>query len=407
MARERRQVVRYLVALDTAALGWAVAAVADWHGSRHDWAMLGLLAALAVAYEEGVRRLGRLRLRLRSEVHDMTAVWLVAAAVVLPASLIVLLAGAVFSHLWLRQQRPAGEPLYRKIAVAAGALLGCLAAHTVFQAVASRWEDAPWLLSGGLDVLVVLLVFTAVTRAAQAIGMLLAGVRGRALLGARDENLDEVATLCLGGLVAVAALREPWLCAFVLPPMVSLQRAALVRELETAATVDAKTGLLNAVAWEELGRRELARARRTGQPVAVLILDIDRFKQVNDRFGHLVGDDVLRRVGHCLQSSVREFDTVGRFGGEEFVVVLPCAAESEASIVAERLRSRINQLRISSRLGADSDRQDASMSVSIGVARAPADGTEITDLLLAADRALYAAKSRGRNCVVVADGSTG
>ncbi len=80
------------------------------------------------------------------------------------------------------------------------------------------------------------------------------GVRGHALLGTRDDNLIELATLCLGGLLSLAVVHQPWLAALVLVPMIALQRGALVRELETAATVDAKTGLLNAVAWEHLRR---------------------------------------------------------------------------------------------------------------------------------------------------------
>jgi diguanylate cyclase (GGDEF)-like protein len=251
---------------------------------------------------------------------------------------------------------------------------------------------------------VVVAIYSVICRGLTTGGRMLLGLRGRLLLGAQDDNWNELAAACLGGLVALSAVRAPWLAVLVVPPMVLLRRAAMIRELEMAATIDAKTGLLNALAWEEITRRELARGKRNRHPVGILILDIDRFKLINDRFGHLVGDDVLRQIGTHLKASVREFDSVGRFGGEEFVVVLPEASAMESLVVAERLRARIGEMRVSALAGGSPDNSGVPMSVSIGVACAPEDGDELTDLLLAADGALYKAKERGRNCVVLVAG---
>jgi diguanylate cyclase len=228
------------------------------------------------------------------------------------------------------------------------------------------------------------------------------GARGRVLIGSYDDNLIELATLCLGGLVALAALYQPWLAVLVIAPMYTLQRGALVRELETAATTDAKTGLLNAVAWEQLAKRELVRGERERYSVAVLIIDIDRFKLVNDRFGHLAGDDVLRGIGRSLGGAMREYDTVGRFGGEEFVAVLPEADEISALTVAERVRSRVNRIRVSDLVEGIEPVDDVVLAVSIGVACTPVDGFELAELLHAADQALYRAKESGRNQVQLA-----
>ena len=98
---------------------------------------------------------------------------------------------------------------------------------------------------------------------------------------------------------------------------------------------ETKTGLLNATAWEQLAQRELARSRREKYDLAVLIIDLDRFKLVNDRFGHLVGDEVLKGIGRCLSAETRDYDTVGRFGGEEFVAVLPETSAADAVGVAD------------------------------------------------------------------------
>jgi diguanylate cyclase (GGDEF)-like protein len=240
--------------------------------------------------------------------------------------------------------------------------------------------------------------------------MIVTGAPFRAVLGTKDENLVELATLCLGGLVALALVEQPFLAILAIAPMVTLQRGALMRTLETAATIDAKTGMLNAVAWEHLAEKELARGVRNRTSTAVLIIDIDRFKMVNDRYGHLVGDAVLRGVGKCLAGEVREYDTVARFGGEEFVAVLPSAGDVDALIVAERLRSRVADLRVSAivdsvdRVKPD---EDDWLAVSIGVSCSPVDGAELSDLLHAADGALYRAKAAGRNRVLLADRGTG
>jgi diguanylate cyclase (GGDEF)-like protein len=362
---------------------------------------------MALAFEEGVRRAARLQLRMSADLkRDMTSVWAVAAAVALPPFSAVILLTSVLSYVWFRQHRPAGESLPRKLFNASTVLLGSLFSGVVVREFGRLWVSWPWQLGGAAAVLVAILAYTLVNRTLVSIGLLTLHVRSRALLGSREDNLIEAATLCLGGLVAIAVLHEPWLCILVLAPMITLQRGALVRELETAAMVDAKTGLFNAVAWEQVAKHELARALRETKPAAILIIDIDRFKLVNDRCGHLAGDAVLKAVGKCLSTGVREYDTVGRFGGEEFVVVLPGAGDLTALTIAERLRAHVNALRLSAIAGCDDVGEDP-LSVSIGVACAPIDGDDVPSVLLAADGALYAAKDSGRNRVALADRGLG
>ncbi|MBN9620970.1 MAG: GGDEF domain-containing protein, partial [Actinobacteria bacterium] len=343
-----RSFVAYILAVDLVAFLWSLTDVARMGTSPRQWGVLGLLCLIALIFEESARRSARLQLRLSSDMkRDMTSVWCIAAAVALAPGFAVLLLGVVLTYVWFRQQRPAGEVLHRKTFNAATVLLGALGAGALVRAASHLWHDTPWMLDGAISVVVAIVAYTLINRALVTACLLIMGLRGRALMGGADDNLIEIATLCLGGLVALAVLYQPWLSILVLAPMVTLQRGALVRELETAATVDSKTGLLNAVAWEHLASRELLRAGRAEKPVAILIIDIDRFKSVNDRFGHLAGDAVLRGVGRCLAAQVREYDTVGRFGGEEFVAVLPEATQVEALIVAERMRSKVNELRVS------------------------------------------------------------
>jgi len=376
---------------------------ATWSGH---WAVMSFaFVAMAILFEECVARAARLEMRLTENLRrDMTSVWTVASAVVLPPAYAAVVVVAISVHIWLRQHRPVGRALYRTVYNTSNYVLATLIADVVVHHYQDAWSQLPLALGGAISVLVAIAVYTFFNRLLISTALLLVGVSLKDLRGTRHENLIELATLCLGGLVAIVALHEPWLCLLVLAPMVTLQRGALVAELETAATVDSKTGLLNALAWEHLTHRELSRAEREGYDLAVLIIDIDRFKLVNDKYGHLVGDRVLQHVGKVLAAGVREYDTVGRFGGEEFVAVLPNAGDADALVVAERLRSRVNELRIAALLDgpAPEGAAEHALAVSIGVACTRYDGSEVSDLLVAADAAMYRAKTGGRNRVMLA-----
>lgn len=399
-----RHVIAYLISVELLAGTWAVLTLTDVNGTPRRWTALAVLCATAIAFEEGSRRAARLKIRLGSVLRaDMSSVWAVAAAVALPRSMAAPLLVAIFVYDWFRQFRPAGEALFRKLFVAATVVVGALVSSVLVQLAHRGTDQLPWLMGGLISVVVGIVAYTTVNRLLVTVGLVLFGVRGRELLGSGDDNLVELATLCLGGLVSLAVLYEPWLVVLAIPPMFTLQRGALMRELEAAATTDAKTGLLNAIAWEHLADRELARATRDGSGLAVLIIDIDRFKRVNDVFGHLVGDIVLRRVGRAIAAEMREYDGVGRFGGEEFVAVLPHVSPADAMVVAERVRNRVNRLRMSELLDGAAVTDPDTLSVSIGVSCTESGASEVPELLRAADAALYAAKEGGRNRVVLAD----
>jgi diguanylate cyclase (GGDEF)-like protein len=404
-----RSLAAYLIVTDVVALVWAGLSLPGLAGGdTRAWWVLVLLGGLALLFEEGATRTARLQRRLSGQLkRNMASVWTVAAAVALPAAHATVLTAVLVVYIYLRQQRPAGHQLYRSWFSASTQIICLLVSEAVLQQWQPVWSGVGWALGGSISVMVVIAIQSTVNRSLVVIGLMQMGVNGRVLLGTRDDNLIELATLCLGGLVGIAAVHEPWLCVLVIAPMVTLQRGALVRELETAATVDAKTGLLNAIAWEQLAKREIEHAQRDTKPLAILIIDIDRFKLVNDQYGHLVGDEVLRGVGKVLRAEVREFDTVGRFGGEEFVVVLPDAADADALVVAERLRAKVNKLRVSEIVSGVSVHADDHMAISVGVSCAPAHGIELADLLVCADAALYRAKAAGRNRVMMADRGSG
>jgi diguanylate cyclase (GGDEF)-like protein len=181
-----------------------------------------------------------------------------------------------------------------------------------------------------------------------------------------------------------------------LPPLLLLHRTVLVKQLEVAAHRDEKTGLYNTSGWHALAERTLAAAARQRSTFGLLMLDLDHFKQVNDTYGHLAGDAVLRAVAEAIISAVRgRGDAVGRFGGEEFVVLLPGIGGQDIGPVAERIRRAISALKVEV-----NHTPITGLSVSIGMALYPTAGTALQRLLDAADTALYHAKATGRNKVV-------
>ena len=212
----------------------------------------------------------------------------------------------------------------------------------------------------------------------------------------REAIQSDVAELDLSVLISVVVAVNPVLAVLGVPTVLLVRRFMMHAQLLAAARVDTKTGLLNASTWEQEAEIEIARAIRTGSPLAVALVDIDHFKTVNDTYGHLVGDKALRAVTDGLQSQLRAYDLAGRFGGEEFAVLLPHAREADALSIAERLRVHVASLSIPVR---DDDESGPRVQVTISVGVAALDGAarELTDLLAAADAALYHAKETGRN----------
>lgn len=171
------------------------------------------------------------------------------------------------------------------------------------------------------------------------------------------------------------------------------------RELVRLATTDALTQIHNRRHALELARQELVRQRRTGRPLALLVMDLDHFKAVNDNHGHAAGDAVLAAVSLACQEALRAMDIFGRLGGEEFVVVLPETDEAQALVSGERLRARVAALETA--FSGHTIRITVSIGIALATDRADDADATLTRLLREADTALYQAKNDGRNrCVV-------
>lgn len=376
------------------------------------WYLTALVVAGVVSTEAtlGVERI-RHRSDASSHIH-LSSVWSLAAAVVLPGLLACVVVVILYAHIHVRVWRHAGVPAHRALFSAATVVLAVYAAGSVIKAmdVAEPFRSGAGLVAVLLAVLAYAAVGLALVLAVTVLGG--PGRKVQRLMRAlrrTDDAVLEVAALSMGALVAGAMVSfGPAHAVLVLPPLVVLHRAVLVRQLEEAASIDSKTGLLNSAAWHVRAGRALRRSGRAG--ATVLVLDLDHFKRVNDRHGHLIGDRVLAAVAAAVRAEVRDDDLVGRFGGEEFVVLLHGTSgdRTSAAATAERIRACVADLRIFVDGGgcvAGTDDEEGTvvhgLTVSIGGATFPVDGIDLSRLVEVADAAMYSAKDAGRNTVQI------
>ena len=398
-----------VIAIYVAAIIAAVAAVPEPH-PVHDLLLCGILLLLIAVTVELTKRVGE----NAGLIKDVYAVWELPVAILLPPVYALLV--PVF-RLTLTQLRIRRVPLYRRVFSAAVVGLSYACASVAFHVMtgqglgtATRPEpDAVmWVLALAVAALVqwtvnTSLLFPAIKGADPTVTM-------RELYLARERVHNDVAELCVAVLVTLGIAVTPLTIIFAFPFVTLLQRSLRHVHLVNASRVDSKTGLLNAGTWEREAASEVARAVRTHTPLAVALIDIDHFKAVNDSFGHLAGDKALREVARTLTIFLREYDLVGRFGGEEFTMLLPQAEAADAYRIAERIRAHVAAMPID--VHDDPNTEPVRLSISIGVAALGASwdsgtGGQLTDLLAAADRALYQAKRNGRDQVcMITDNTT-
>jgi diguanylate cyclase (GGDEF)-like protein len=388
--------IAYVVGVAACALvliGWEAAHTPLRAGSL---ALFAALLAAAVVCIEAMRRLGQ----PSGVSRDLLSAWWLPIALLLPPLYALIAPFGIGFVLYLRVRR---IPVYRRVfSSAALGLAGATASATFHLAVpqslrVSLEESHAWL--GRPEVIgtavACAVLFAVLNAGIVAIAAHLADPEAplAKVLWDRESLLLDLTETCVGILVAVTCGLSFLLLLVSLPPVILLQRSLMHQQLAAAARTDPKTGLLNATAWQREADAEVTRALRAGGPLSLLLVDVDHFKRVNDSYGHLIGDDVLRALATELRQQVRESDVVGRFGGEEFTVLLPRTDGDGACRIAERLRSSACALSV-----ATADTQ-ISVTVSIGVAELGQHGHDLFELLAAADLALYRAKDEGRNQV--------
>ena len=417
-----RRLVRWpcyvpLLSMPLPLIGYVLSVVAcylglsGWEAARTparaaDLALFGALMCCGAVCIEATRRLGQ----PTGVSRDLLSAWWLPVALLLPP-VYALAAPAVLGLLFsLRVRR---GPVYRRVFSIAALGLAGAAASVMFRSlspVPQEGQAGGWLTYPGSDgwfdrphqaalAVACAVAFGVLNACLIAVAARLAEPDGRLrdMLWDRERMLLDLAETCVGILVTIACALSPLLLFVALPPVVMLQRSLMHQQLKAAARTDAKTGLLNVTAWQREAQAAIATALRHKEPLALLLTDVDHFKNVNDTFGHLTGDEVLRALAAELTRLVRASDYVGRFGGEEFVVLLPKTRAEEACRIAERLRRGAYVAQVPAGDTA------VDVTLSIGVAALGEHGQDLFELLAAADLALYRAKHTGRDRVCLYD----
>nr|CEL15853.1 diguanylate cyclase/phosphodiesterase (GGDEF & EAL domains) with PAS/PAC sensor(s) [Kibdelosporangium sp. MJ126-NF4]CTQ93778.1 diguanylate cyclase/phosphodiesterase (GGDEF & EAL domains) with PAS/PAC sensor(s) [Kibdelosporangium sp. MJ126-NF4] len=397
--------VAYTLTTEALTLALTVAAIAFMPVTNQQLLMFGVLAVLGVLQAETSRKIERARRSLNVTPHiNMTSVWMLPAILLLPPQLIAALAFAFYLHLGIRSWSGIQHVAPHRIMTNATTVtLTCFVASWVTHAFFGASPLAGDTEVAAAAVCVAGAMYFLVNTAITGGGLYLAApekASANRIVGSWDDNLLDMATLCIGGMMVIALVNQPLMALVTFVPMFVLQRSVLAKQLEELASKDQKTGLLNATAWHQRGIQEVSRASRTGGEFSVLMIDLDFFKKINDTYGHLAGDDMLIALADLLKRETRSHDLVGRFGGEEFTVLLSGASELEAVMAAERIRGLITELVVSSQTNDGSSVLITDRSASIGVAAFPDAGQTLDEVLAAADAAVYVAKETGRNRVV-------
>jgi diguanylate cyclase (GGDEF)-like protein len=396
-------VIGYVLAVDLAALIVLVGTLRIVPVRGQDWIWLAVLAAGSAVHVEGARGIERLREVAAEGVPyvNLKGMWTFAGVLVLPPPLAGALIALTYTHSWFRLRRVTPHRWYfsaSTIVLAGAGAAVCL--------VTIGPESYPGYPDGPLGLVAVIaagLAYWFVNFALVVGAVLLSNPdsNGRDALGRLSDQLIVAGSLGLGVAAAGLLQHEPWTVVVLLLTILGLHRALLVGQFQTAARTDPQTGLANSVFWHEMAQKELARATRTQTPLGIVFLDLDHFKAVNDTHGHPAGDQVLKAIADELVRELRTDDLVGRFGGEEFAVLLPDSNTEDTTAAGERIRSRIESLTVT----ITTPHGQVSLSdltCSVGAATYPASGTTLEQLILAADTATYAAKTKGRNRVVTA-----
>ena len=368
----------------------------------HQLAVAGTFAFAAMASAEISMRFAWPRTRQDRVSRDLMAVWLLPIALLLPPAYVMVTVIVLRTYLYARVWR---AQLLKNVYTAAALGLAYGGASLVHRVVLHATMDtnvtASQFTRGGIAtislVLAVLTYWALNALLIAAVVVLTAGANAvRSFLKDREGLVVDIVAACVGTLAAVLWATEPMLAILLLPPVLLLEHQ-LFSGLRQAVRTDLLTDVANPQYWREVTSREVERAAASNDHLAILMIDVDHIKSVNDRYGHLAGDEVLAAVARTIAQALRPRDLVGRLGGEEFGAVLSGLNLLDAEGAADRLRSQVRDIRVRADSG-----EWITVTVSVGVSELSVTGGDLHQLLDAADTALYVAKAAGRDCVRVA-----
>ena len=356
----------------------------------HDWMPFLILGSAAAIAQLFVVR------TTRDQAYHTAIVFVVAGAFLLPPELVPLL--AVVQHVpeWLKMRYRWYLQTFNICNYVLGSMAVWFLAHGILAVGAIHTYAVRIALAG----LVGSIAFVAINHTV--LGLMLRFARGHTLRETGLFDFEHLATdlvLAALGVVTYALWRtNPWLIPFAAAPLVLVHRSLAVPQLQAEARVDPKTGLFNARHFAAMLTDEIARAERFGRPMSLIMADLDLLRDINNSYGHLAGDAVLKGIADVFQDELRHYDVPARFGGEEFSILLPETPTTQALEIAERIRRAVADRRFD----VETSSEPIHATVSIGVASYPMDGTDANELIHQADLAVYRAKLQGRNRALAA-----
>ena len=379
----------YLTAVAVLAAAVAVPQLVDLTPERQDWVEFILLAAGAAVAQLFVVKTPR------DQSYHTSIVFVMPAVFLLPLGLVVLM--AVVQHVpeWLKVR----YPWFIQSFNICNHTINLVAAWGTVRLVLEVWP-------GGQNTSIAVAELAAsavyVTLNHVLLGMMLKLGRGHSFRETGLFSVESLTTdLVLAGLGSVLTLLwtdNPWLIPAVIAPLILIHRSLSVPALQEEARVDPKTGLYNARHFSAHLREELARAARFERPMSIVMADLDLLRDINNSYGHLAGDAVLKGIAEIFVNQLRHYDVPARFGGEEFAILLPETTPEQALEIAERIRRMV----ANTRFEVDTSSEPIRATVSLGVAGYPMHGADANELIHQADLAVYRAKLQGRNRALTA-----
>jgi len=371
-----------ILGLGGGVLAWSLFSLPVGHQQWVTFVVLTLFAAAAQLFRAHTPK---------NHAYYVTIVFIFAGILLLPPGAIALLVVLAMIPEWTMTRRPGYVYLYN----IANYLVSAVPARLIYCFLGGSPDQPPMHLGSLLAAMLAGVIFSLANHLLLAIFLSLAfGGSWRKTGLFEPENLFTDTALSWTGIVSAILWQvDPWLVSLVTALLFLIYRGLNTLNLREQARTDDKTGLYNARYFREVLSDELRRAKRFERPLSVIMADLDLLRRINNTYGHLAGDGVLKGTAQIIMRCLREYDIAARFGGEEFVILLPETDSAEALGVAERLRRQIEGAQFAAAEGA----RPVRATLSLGIASFPAHGLQPDELIHQADLAVYYAKYCGRN----------
>jgi diguanylate cyclase (GGDEF)-like protein/putative nucleotidyltransferase with HDIG domain len=379
----------YFFIIGVAAAAASIPLLTHLQAGTHSWATFIVLGSAAALAQLFVVRTPR------NQSYHTTIVFLIPAVMLLPPELVVLI--GVIQHVpeWLKNR----NAWYSQTFNICNYTISLLAAWASFHATLGAAHLIPnadlRLALAGLAAAAVLVGVNHILLAPMLHFYYSHSIKELGIFSFESLSTDLVLA-ALGVGIGTFWDLNPWLLPFAVAPLLLIHRSLSVPQLQEEARVDPKTGLFNARYFAAALAEELARSQRFERPMTLIMADLDLLRDINNTYGHLAGDAVLKGIAETFRTQLRHYDVPARFGGEEFAILLPETPPEQAFEIAERIRRAV----AASATDVETSSEPIRATVSIGVAAYPRDGVDANELIHQADLAVYRAKLQGRNRVL-------